>query len=602
MELKNLQVVNFRSIEAKSFDPGKVNVIYGPNGSGKSSILEAISFLLTGKAGTNIVKEGAVSAEVSAEVMGVPIYRKGGAKTGVKMAGKTTTAKSLNQFFESAIGATPDTLRVASSSGMLAAMNSRELSTFLVNNNLIPVDIDLEVITMLCSVTPQALAELETMLPPAPIKFTMAEIEEAYKHFSSARPLTKRIISDKRLIAEGAETPPLFTLKQVDDELAAFHAYEAKLDGYNNLMKMYNAAVERRKTAHANLERLDAQIRENKAKPVDPKEIAFLNAQRDKIAADLAAANKKWQVVKNNLEMFGRTLENLDKPVCPISNKLVCTTDKTEIKQELTELVAQNQEMLDELAATIQKSEERIKVFDARIKDYFERQNAYNALETLLARRSAIEASIPEIPEMPVAPTLIPNAAERIATLKEQRSAIFAYEAAIKAKKELPALEAQLAILDELCDLLAPKGGVREQIISAAFGPMIEHCNERAKILKPDFKIGLTADDGVYITCKPHGVKDMLPLDAVSAGEQLVVMLLLLDAINALSGVGLLVLDDLDKLDATALDALFTMLSDPAIRDNYDHIFVAMVNHEDSLAILKKHSACVDVTIDMSVS
>lgn len=600
MELRNLKVCNFRGIDEKMLNPGKVNVIYGPNGSGKSSILDAISFLLTGKAGANVVKEGALCAEVSASVMGVPVYRKGGSKTVVKMDGKATSAKSLNQFFENAIGATPDTLKVASSSGMLAAMNSRELSSFLVNNNLIPVDIDMEVLTMLCSISKPALVELENMLPPAPVKFSMAEIEDAYKHYFAVRPLAKKAIADKKLIAEKADTPPMFTLKQVDDELAAFNAYEAKVESFNRMMRMYNTAVEKRNTARATLAQLDAQIAENKAKPVDPNELSFLNSQRERFSSELMACNKKWQVIKSNLDMFQRTLDSLDKPVCPISNKLICTTDKTAIRQELSTLVAKNTELLNELTATINEHGERIKTFDARIKDFYARQSAYGALEALIAKRAAVEANIPELPEKPVAPAQIPNATERIATLKEQRRAIFAYEDALAARKELPALEANLAVIEELCNLLAPKGGVREQIVSAAFEPLIEHCNERAAILKPDFQIGLVADDGIHITCKPQGVADMLPLDAVSAGEQLTCMLLMLDAINALSGLGLLVLDDLDKLDATALDAMFTMLADPTIRDSYDHIFVAMVNHEDSLAIIKKHAATIDVAIDLS--
>lgn len=157
----------------------------------------------------------------------------------------------------------------------------------------------------------------------------------------------------------------------------------------------------------------------------------------------------------------------------------------------------------------------------------------------------------------------------------------------------MPALEKQLALYDELIDLLCPRGGIREKIIETAFEPLVDHCNERAADLKADFKIGLVSDEGVYITCKPAGVSEMLPLSAVSSGEQLLAMLLILDAINSLSNLGILILDDLDKLDASSLDALFTMLENPEITDPYDHIFVAMVNHEDSLQIINKHKGII---------
>ena len=75
----------------------------------------------------------------------------------------------------------------------------------------------------------------------------------------------------------------------------------------------------------------------------------------------------------------------------------------------------------------------------------------------------------------------------------------------------------------------------------------------------------------------------------MSSGEQAYALFLVMDALNALSGYGILVLDDLDKLDENALDALLSLLEKPGVMNNYDHVLMAMVNHEDSLAVLKKH-------------
>lgn len=600
MELKNIEVNNFRTIDHISVTPGKVNVIYGPNGSGKSSLLESVSFLLTGKAGTSVIKDGESAAEISAEVMGVPLFRKIGAKNSVRMNGKATTQKSVQQWIEESTGATSDALRVATSSGMLAAMNSKEFAEFLINNKLIPAEIDMDIVTMLCSVSPAAMEELEHMLPPAPCKFTMAEVEEAYRTAYATRPILKRQIAEKKIQSEYTGMAPTLTLKQIDAELASFSAYNAQLDAYNKLMQQYNAAIAKRKQAQALVADIDAKLRGASAKPVDENELAFLEAQKQKISTNILELSKKVQIIKSNLAMFTKTLENLDKPICPISEKLICTTDKTSIKEELTTLVEQNQGLLSDINEALEKETRKLSTFNDRIKDYNVRKQAFNNLEALIARRKIAEASIPDVPDIPVAPTIIPNSEERIAQLKDERRLIFAMEAAKNAAKELPALEAKLAVYDELVDLLCPKGGIREQIIAAAFEPLIEHCNERAKILKPDFKIDLVSGDGVRITCKPNGVSNMLPVDAVSAGEQLVVMLLLLDAINSLSNLGLLVLDDLDKLDADALDALFTMLQDPAVTAPYDHIFIAMVNHEDSMAIINKHKANINNIIDMA--
>ena len=89
--------------------------------------------------------------------------------------------------------------------------------------------------------------------------------------------------------------------------------------------------------------------------------------------------------------------------------------------------------------------------------------------------------------------------------------------------------------------------------------------------------------------CSPNTSCDMVKLESVSSGEQAYALFLVMDALNALSGYGILVLDDLDKLDENALDALLSLLEKPGVMDNYDHVLMAMVNHEDSLAVLKKH-------------
>lgn len=599
MELKNIQVTNFRTIEDQSLNPGKISVLIGPNGSGKSSMLEAISFLLTGKVGSRAPREGTAFAEVSADVMGVPLYRRAGVKSTVKMNGKATTQKSVQQWIENSAGITTDTLRVATSSGMLAAMNSREFSEFLITNKLIPAEIDMDTMTMLCSVTPEALAELEHMLPPAPLKFTMEDIDEAYKHYFSLRPALKKQLSEKKLQANYAGATPTRTLSQIETELASLNAYTAELNAYNKLLRSYNDTIAKRNAAQATLAEIEDKLRTNKTDPVDPNELVFLEGQKKKGVEFVLALNKEAQIVRGNLDMFRRTLANLDKPVCPISAKLICTTDKTAIKEELNELVAQNQALLDGICTKIQKAEAKILAYDARIQDFNTRRDAFRELENLRTRHQTIKSNMPEPGEPPKEPQRIPDADHRIAQLNEERRLIYAIEMAKNAEKEIPALEGELSICEELIELLCPKGGIREKIIAAAFEPLIEHCNEQAKRLKPDFEIGLVSDDGVHIVCKPKGVTNMIPLDAASAGEQLVVMLLILDAINSLSNLGLLVLDDLDKLDAVTLNSLFAMLQDPVIIDNYDHIFVAMVNHEDSMAIIDKYESELTV-LDMT--
>lgn len=50
-----------------------------------------------------------------------------------------------------------------------------------------------------------------------------------------------------------------------------------------------------------------------------------------------------------------------------------------------------------------------------------------------------------------------------------------------------------------------------------------------------------------------------------------------------------MIMDDLDKLDADAFSALLELVTNPVVEDEYDHIILSCVDHEDSMKLLAKH-------------
>ena len=155
----------------------------------------------------------------------------------------------------------------------------------------------------------------------------------------------------------------------------------------------------------------------------------------------------------------------------------------------------------------------------------------------------------------------------------------------------LEKVKKQIELYNAALDVLSPKSGIRETIIKIALDPIVKLCNERAKSLKLNFIVGMKVENGVHISCCPNTAlsSDMLPLECVSSGEQAYVLFLVLNALNTLTGIRLLLLDDLDKLDKDALNNLFGLLSKPEVRDEYDHILISIVNHEDSYNSCNKY-------------
>ena len=120
-----------------------------------------------------------------------------------------------------------------------------------------------------------------------------------------------------------------------------------------------------------------------------PDESVKTQAEDDKLKFQNAIKKSQNYVATAdaNIRLFERTLDSLDKPICPISSKLVCTTDKTGLKEELKDLLAQNQKVKQEHQNFLKRCEEQILKRDAILKKYQE-------YLVLFTKKSGIEQQI----------------------------------------------------------------------------------------------------------------------------------------------------------------------------------------------------------------
>lgn len=590
MKINNLEINDFRGLSMLDLHPEKINVFCGMNGSGKSSTLEAIRWALTGKAPENCVKIGAKNASVKFSLLGYDIERTAGAKSAVRVNGKAATQKVVQKLIEDATGITNDSIKVATSAGMLASMQGGSLSDYLLTNGLIAANADFAMMRTF-GLSPEVENELAKYLPITG-KFDMETIEAAYRECYDMRPVIKKQLAEKTAVASYDGAAPTRTVEEIDKAMQRFLAYDAELAAFKRLDAAYNDALARRQRVLDQIANLENQLKTKpEAKPVDAAELEFLVKTERTTTEAIAEMTRTKRVFDANIEMYNRTLANLDKPVCPISAKLICTTDKTEIKADLEELVQQNQEESDKVRAQIVATEQNLTLIREKLAKKNEQKKAYAESEALMIKIQALRSAVPVPPAKPVEPASSGNDPAERAALQDERKNAVLYAAAKEAQKDVEALTAQLEIYNALCDFLSPKGGVRERIVEIALEPLIDHCNDQAAKLKSDFTIGVKVDNGVNILCSPHpGVADPIPLDELSSGEQVFALMLVMDALNALTGLGILILDDLDKLDEEAFKALLTMLHTPGVIDDYDHVFMACVNHEDAVRAISAYT------------
>ena len=592
MKIENLTIKNFKGITDFSPTLGKVNVVVGPNGSGKSSFLESIHFLFTGEIPSNALKLGATEGCVEANILYNNIYRGFGSKKTAKFNGKTTTQKSIAEFIATNSGVDICSLKTLTSSEALSSIVNGEFTDYLVSSGLIPAEIDFDILKKYCPLSPDAEVELLMILPPAPERFGMKEIDEAYSHFFNYRKNLKATIAETKAKAKFEDKLPVMSLAQIDERLnkASFYASERKT--YETLLEIHNKAVATYNDIQIKVKAIDEELKKHPVTTVDKSEGEFLQKQQVKLTNDLSSCNATITTLQYNIRTFERTLEGLEKPVCPISDKLVCTTDKTLVKEEVISLIDSNKVELEKAINQKKVIEEKIATILAKIKEFNSKLDAIREVEGLFAKRKALLSSLPEIPTKPVEPKIKPlSVAEKTQLIKDKET-VMRHKMSQEAEAKVSELEDKLKLCEELITLLSPKKGLREKIIELAIKPIVSHANERAKELKVNFKIDLISDNGIKLVYNKDTSEhsEMLPLDNASSGEQLYCLLLIADALNSLSGVGVMIIDDLDKLDNEALNSLFKFLSTPTLLDNYDHIFLSMVNHSDSLDILSKHT------------
>lgn len=602
MKIHGYTITNFKGIGYhNTISPGKRTIFVGPNGSGKTSMIEAIRYAITGDCPNNPIRVGAPYSVV--EIMLdklAPIQRiqNSGTKANqIRYNGTLTTQKSVHEQIQNIFGINMDTLKSITSGEILQAMSAGELSKFLTESGLLPLSVDAEQIIHECHLSPDAANVIKLFLPPMPNKFGLDEINACYDDFCDQRKLMTRDLKAETAKAEAYKgSIPTRTVADIDKILASMSNTSADLVIYQNAKKVYDDAKMRRDRQLAEIKALEEKLAKTACKAPNEgmKKNAELQIQR--LSMQEASVTGTITVLEKNLKMLEKMLSDLQSPRCPLSDKLICTTDKTAIKDELSQTIADTKNELEKNKKQIADIESKIRNFKDQISDYERDLAAYQAYAASSERLKALRSALIQLPSAPVEPKVKPVDTNAINALNKERSDIVAYGLAKEAEKTAAEITSKLAIVSEIVKALDPKGGIRESVIAHALSPLVDYCNTRSKQMKLDIEIDIKASSGSRIYCKtPSSKGEFVPLESASSGQKAIIMFLVMDMLNSLSGLGILFLDSLEVLDEEAFEALLTILETPESEQTYDHIFLSAVNHDDAIRVIAKHAAKMTV-------
>ena len=366
-------------------------------------------------------------------------------------------------------------------------------------------------------------------------------------------------------------------------------------------MQDYNAAVAAKAKQDADIVALRNRLREmsnitqpdsEKYNMAISKQEVINNAMTQQQAAKEAAV-RSIAPMQAAVALDKKTLNNLDKPVCPISEKLICKTDKTGLKTELSAHVIELEQAIVAQQKIIAQADANVIQYQTALKQLQEWFTTFNTMSVKWTEKTAIQNRLDAllqnpviIPEKPVVSSTIDYSVKK-QELNAEKKLITEYEQYLENKKSLEEKSEQLKDFDEIAKKLSVKGSVIKSILESYMSYFKQICDDKGR--KLGVELFFEADAGVHISASFGNAK--LPYDMLSTGEKCLVNFLILDVINALTGLRIMMLDDLDALDKNAFKKLISLINSPVVLPEYDHIFICTVAHTNIMSALKKLDA-----------
>lgn len=595
MKVNEAIVTNYKGVSKKDITPGKRTIFYGPNGAGKSSMIESLRYGVTGDYEGSPIRFG--NDEASVEIFidsGDVIHRTmksttTGVSNKVRVNGAITTNKSVDTLLSSWTDTMPTARKVITSAPLMRAMNGGELTDFLTSSGLLPLSVTIDDVLSWFKFSFSAETILRGYFPEAPEKITLENIISVYNEFKGEKTASTKSLKEEKAKAKWDKDVPTYSVESLDKTIEDLLDTKSKNTIYSAKKLAFEQAKLKRAEQEKQIEKLQKDIsamgsisapNEEEKKNAE-KQLKLLQEKINKLSGTIA-------VLQANIKSFEKMLDSLSGNVCPLSAKLTCSTDKSELVDEIKENITNTEKELEKALEEKVEKEGRKGIFESQLAAYSQKYDLYNKQLAVSAQIKALKGALVELPELPDKPSVTVDE-DKIRQLKDQRRIVIEYAASLQAKKNAEDLEKKIEVLEEITSALNPKGGIREKVVELALSPLVEYCNNKSDEMDLGIKVSIESAGGTKIMCQTKNSGGFIALENASTGQQAIVMFLIMDMLNALSGLGILFLDGLETLDEEAFNALLTILESPDADATYNNIFVATVDHKDIADVIAKH-------------
>ena len=578
--ITTISIRNFKGIEDLQLNAKKLNAIIGKCGSGKSSLLDAIRFALTGKAGKEVIRKGCREASVVlrfSDNSTIGRIRRTSENIS-KCNGKSSTKRSLDEFL-TARNMNPCWIESLCSVDWFAGLSSKDLNNFFMT--ILPLRAKAETVVELVAQLDKDLTEkkekylMEEILKKQEI-FSFNDLANGYNTAYTVRQELKRKYNEMLPRYTFNETVPAKTREDIEKELNNISQVEAAEKEYSKRLKEYASSKKQHDLAIKRLDEMKKEL-DTYSSCKKPKEETKTQAEADRklFQVHIKRTNEYIGTINSTLDLLKRTLDNLDKPICPISEKLICTTDKSQLKEELLSLIQKNENALASNKEFLAKCEDQVRKRDDIISNYQKEVYRYEQKTTL--ENNISKFIVPEIlPEPQKVEKAHLEAKKK--ELLDLLSILSRYEKVQQNKKELAKIKDKYDLAQFAVKVLDSKIGIPALILQRTLRFFEKKCNEKASLLREGFQIHFLSDNGITIQVSPGKGKPFVDMKEVSTGEFVCVAYILMTMIGEATKCHLFLIDNLDRLDTEYLNALLSLLEEDK---KIEQVFLGGVDHAD---------------------
>lgn len=578
--ITTISIRNFKGIEDLQLNAKKLNAIVGKCGSGKSSLLDAIRFALTGKAGKEVIRKGCREASVVlrfSDNSTIERIRRTSENIS-KCNGKSSTKRSLDEFL-TARNMNPCWIESLCSVDWFAGLSSKDLNNFFMT--ILPLRAKAETVVELVAQLDKDLTEkkekylMEEILKKQEI-FSFNDLANGYNTAYTVRQELKRKYNEMLPRCTFNETVPAKTREDIEKELNNISQVEAAEKEYSKRLKEYASSKKQHDLAIKRLDEMKKEL-DTYSSCKKPKEETKTQAEADRklFQVHIKRTNEYIGTINSTLDLLKRTLDNLDKPICPISEKLICTTDKSQLKEELLSLIQKNENALASNKEFLAKCEDQVRKRDDIISNYQKEVYRYEQKTTL--ENNISKFIVPEIlPEPQKVEKAHLEAKKK--ELLDLLSILSRYEKVQQNKKELAKIKDKYDLAQFAVKVLDSKIGIPALILQRTLRFFEKKCNEKASLLREGFQIHFLSDNGITIQVSPGKGKPFVDMKEVSTGEFVCVAYILMTMIGEATKCHLFLIDNLDRLDTEYLNALLSLLEEDK---KIEQVFLGGVDHAD---------------------